>query len=73
MTAWFDVYSKWTEVPVHSPDWKDDVAGIKASVVLVLAEVERLVTVENIPSERIILDGFSQGAVLAFSAVYSCP
>ncbi len=66
MTAWFDVLAPW---PV-TPSWKNDTAGIASSVETVHRLIGRLVE-EGIPCERIIIGGFSQGAVLAFASVYS--
>jgi predicted esterase len=67
MTAWFDVLAPW---PV-TPSWKNDTAGIASSVETVHRLIDRLVSEEGIPCERIIIGGFSQGAVLAFASVYS--
>jgi phospholipase/carboxylesterase len=60
MRAWFDIYSMQI-------DQRIDVAGIADSV----KRVEQLIQDEqnkNISAERIIIGGFSQGAVIALTA-----
>ncbi len=60
MRAWYDIKSM-------SMDQRADEAGVRASV----AQVETLIAVEHargVPSERIILAGFSQGGVIALHA-----
>lgn len=64
--AWFDALSQWP----RKVDAKDDHAGIAASVATVHAEINKLVE-KGVPADRIIVCGFSQGAVLAHSAVAS--
>lgn len=57
MPAWFDIYSL-------NPGEREDDEGIKSSAI----EIRKLVEEEiksGIPSERIVLGGFSQGGALA--------
>lgn len=59
MRAWYDILSLGTGV-----DRREDAAGLRASQ----AAVEALITRENergIPSERIVLAGFSQGCAMS--------
>jgi phospholipase/carboxylesterase len=60
MRAWFDIYSK--EI-----DRKIDQAGVQASVALVEKFIEQEKK-RNLPTEKIFLGGFSQGAVIALTA-----
>lgn len=62
--AWFDVLADWP----RTAETKDDHAGIAASVASVHAQIEKLIA-DGVPADRIIVCGFSQGAVLAHSAV----
>ena len=60
MRAWYDIYAFDAQAP------QDD-AGIRASI----AEVEALIAGEQergVPSERILLAGFSQGGAIALAA-----
>lgn len=63
MTAWFDVKAPWPFTPASV----DDARGIEWSVKQVHKAVDALVA-EGIPADRIILGGFSQGAVMAAAA-----
>lgn len=63
--AWFDVLKPWPA----KPGMADDEVGIAHSVKAVHAAIDRLVA-DGIPSERIIVGGFSQGAVMALAAVF---
>jgi phospholipase/carboxylesterase len=60
MRAWYDIYS-------FEPDAPQDEAGVRAAV----AHVEALIAREHargVPSERIVLAGFSQGGAIALAA-----
>lgn len=60
MRAWYDIKSM-------SMDQRADEAGVRTSV----AQIEALIAVEHargVPSERIVLAGFSQGGVIALHA-----
>jgi len=59
MPAWFDIYSM-------SIDQRIDWEGIQRSVKLLENIIEKEIK-SNIPSEKIILAGFSQGAVIALA------
>ena len=63
MTAWFDVAKPWP----FTPSSTDDAAGIAWSVKQIHAAIDKL-TAEGVPAERIVLAGFSQGAVMAAAA-----
>lgn len=56
MPSWFDLYGL-------DDTAADDKAGIDASV----QRIERIIEASNIPSERIVLAGFSQGGALALT------
>jgi len=66
MTAWCDVLEAW---PLTLKS-KDDSEGLKASVALVHAQIDKLIA-EGVPAERIIIGGFSQGAATATLATYT--
>ena len=60
MRAWYDIAG-------FDPHARQDVAGIRASI----GEVETLIAREHargVPSERIVLAGFSQGGAIALAA-----
>lgn len=65
MPAWYDIYGV---IPIQ----QEDEAGIKASQryieSLIQAEIDR-----GIPSERIVLAGFSQGGAIALHTALSFP
>eukprot|EP00331_Platyophrya_macrostoma_P027475 CAMPEP_0176438488 /NCGR_PEP_ID=MMETSP0127-20121128/19316_1 /TAXON_ID=938130 /ORGANISM="Platyophrya macrostoma, Strain WH" /LENGTH=617 /DNA_ID=CAMNT_0017822453 /DNA_START=38 /DNA_END=1891 /DNA_ORIENTATION=+ len=65
-TAWFDALGEWPRTPAS----KDDTEGIAASVASIHAVIDGLVK-DGVPAERIIVGGFSQGAVLATQTVYT--
>jgi len=60
MRAWYDIRSL-------TPEGRDDEEGLRESAQRVLAYVARE-RVAGVPSERILLAGFSQGAALALYA-----
>jgi predicted esterase len=60
MTAWCDVYEPW---PLTTKP-RDDTKGLEASVEDIHEIIDKLVS-DGIPSERIIVGGFSQGAATA--------
>lgn len=66
MPGWCDVYAAW---PLTTSS-QDDTKGLSDSVASVHAVLDRLVA-EGVPSERIIVAGFSQGAATATLATYS--
>lgn len=68
MTAWCDVYEAWP-LTVSS---RDDEKGLLSSVESVHQIINKLVS-DGVPSNRIILGGFSQGAAIATLATYSYP
>ena len=63
MTSWMDLMD-W---PISCAA-KDDEPGLIASVARVHALIEELVEDHNIPSERIVVGGFSQGGAIALLA-----
>lgn len=65
MPAWFDVFEDWPK-PLEG---KDDDKGLAASVRVVHAILDGLVA-EGVPPERIVVAGFSQGAVLSALSTY---
>jgi S-(hydroxymethyl)glutathione dehydrogenase/alcohol dehydrogenase len=66
MTAWCDVYEPW---PLTTKS-RDDTKGLEASVKEIHEVIDKLVA-DGIPSERIIVGGFSQGAAAATLATYT--
>ncbi|KAI9138474.1 Phospholipase/carboxylesterase/thioesterase [Paraphysoderma sedebokerense] len=58
MPSWYDIYS------LSDRDGKEDEKGLKESVDKVLALVKKEVD-SGIPSDRIVIGGFSQGAALS--------
>ena len=64
MPGWFDLYD-WP-IGVGS---KDDKSGLLAGVDAIEAEVAKL-NEQGIPSERIVVGGFSQGGAVALLAAY---
>lgn len=58
MPAWFDIYS------LENLEEETDYEGVKASSEMVLKYVKQEID-KGIPSEKIIIGGFSQGATLA--------
>jgi lysophospholipase-2 len=65
MPAWFDI--KGLDVSAT-----EDVNGIKNATVYVHSLIEKEIT-EGIPSERIIVGGFSQGGALAIYSALTFP
>lgn len=68
MNGWCDVYENW---PL-TPSSKDDEKGLASSVEAIHAVVNKLIS-EGVPSHRIILGGFSQGAAVATLATFNFP
>jgi S-(hydroxymethyl)glutathione dehydrogenase/alcohol dehydrogenase len=66
LTAWFDVFQPWPRTPA----FRDDAAGLARSVATIHQIVDDLVA-KGVPSDRIVLGGFSQGAVTATLATYT--
>ncbi|NWF46381.1 alpha/beta fold hydrolase [Hydrogenophaga sp. D2P1] len=69
MHAWYDAAP--SDAPRHAPLPADE-AGLRASQSLVQALIEQE-EAQGMPSERIVLMGFSQGAVLAVHAGLRAP
>lgn len=65
MPGWFDLYD-WP-IGVGS---KDDPSGLQRSVAQIQTEIKRLNTEFNIPSNKIVIGGFSQGGAVALLACY---
>ena len=65
MPGWFDLYD-WP-IAVGSKDDKD---GLLRSVKQIQDEITRLETEHEIPRERIVVGGFSQGGAVALLAAY---
>lgn len=66
MTAWCDVIEPWPLTPAS----RDDMQGLTESVASIHAVLEGLIA-DGVPSERIIIGGFSQGAATATLATYT--
>ena len=66
MTAWCDVYEPW---PLTLKS-RDDTAGLGASVKSIHGVIDQLIA-DGVPSHRIIVGGFSQGAATATLATYT--
>jgi len=64
--SWFDL----VDFPC-TPDSKDDVKGITASLKRIHALIDSVA--ETVEHSKIIVGGFSQGAALALQAVYTYP
>uniref|UniRef100_A0A7S2V262 Phospholipase/carboxylesterase/thioesterase domain-containing protein n=1 Tax=Fibrocapsa japonica TaxID=94617 RepID=A0A7S2V262_9STRA len=62
MTSWFDII----DIPV-GPEEPDSPDGLEESIANVHAIIEKLEQ-EGVPPERIVVGGFSQGAVLSMAA-----
>ncbi len=58
------VMRAWYDIALPGPDWQEDESGIRASEALVRRWIEREIDA-GIPSERIVLAGFSQGGAIA--------
>jgi phospholipase/carboxylesterase len=65
MRAWYDITSL-------GPDRVEDEAGIRESAEVVRGYIEKE-TARGIPSERIVIAGFSQGGAIAFQAALRHP
>jgi S-(hydroxymethyl)glutathione dehydrogenase/alcohol dehydrogenase len=65
MPGWCDVYAPW---PL-TPDSRDDTRGLAQSVKAVHDVLDGLVK-DGVPSERIVVCGFSQGCATAMLATY---
>ena len=70
MHAWYDARPP-EETRLHAPQPADE-SGLRASQRIVQALIDREVA-RGMPSERIVLMGFSQGAVLALHAGLRAP
>lgn len=68
MTAWCDVYEPWPLTLLS----RDDEKGLSQSVASIHAVLKQL-EADGIPSHRIIVGGFSQGAAVATLATYRYP
>lgn len=66
MPAWYDIYS------LDDAGRKADVAGIRQSCDAVRALIARE-NARGVPSERIVLAGFSQGGAIAYTAALTHP
>ncbi|OEU09166.1 Phospholipase/carboxylesterase [Fragilariopsis cylindrus CCMP1102] len=65
MPGWFDLYD-WP-IGVGS---KDDRPGLMRSIKQIQTEVNKLINVDNIPANKIVIGGFSQGGAVALLACY---
>ena len=65
MRGWFDVYDWPIEVGA-----KDDPTGLQAGVALIQQHV-KILNDKGIPSDKIVVGGFSQGGAVALLAAYS--
>ncbi|CAK7909260.1 acyl-protein thioesterase 1 [[Candida] anglica] len=63
MPGWFDIYE------FGNPNAKQDVAGFLKSCELVKGYIKEQMTTYNIPAEKIIIGGFSQGAALTLATL----
>ncbi|KAI9190058.1 hypothetical protein H9P43_001491 [Blastocladiella emersonii ATCC 22665] len=63
MPSWYDIYS------LADRDGKVDEAGIAASAAKVNDLIKNEIEVHGIPSERIVVGGFSQGAALSLTTL----
>ena len=66
MTGWCDVHADWPFIPAS----KDDTDGLAQSVAAIHKEFDKLVE-SGVPSNKIIVGGFSQGAAVATLAAYT--
>ena len=66
--AWFDIKKR----PL-TPESEDDLAGVAKSTKLIHKMIDALVHEDGIPADKILVGGFSQGAVTAVPVVYSYP
>ena len=66
LTAWCDALEPW---PL-TPQSREDFAGLTKSATQIHAVLDKLIA-DGIPSERIIVGGFSQGAATSTLAVYT--
>lgn len=61
MPGWFDIYE------FNNPNAKQDVAGFLKSSEVIKELIREQLEVNNIPPEKIIIGGFSQGAAVALA------
>jgi predicted esterase len=67
MPSWFDLDA----IPV-TPDAWDDTTGLSSTVTQIHAMVDKLEREDSIPSERIMIGGFSQGGCASLLAALTC-
>jgi lysophospholipase-2 len=65
MPGWFDLYN-WP-IGIGS---KDDRPGLMRSIKQIQNEVTKLINEDNIPANKIVIGGFSQGGAVALLACY---
>lgn len=70
MPAWFGVPPRHGELSESSPE---DVEGMSQTVAAVHAMIDKLEHENGIPPDRVVLGGFSQGAVISVLAGLSYP
>lgn len=63
MPAWFDIYE------FGNPDAKQDVAGFLKSCETLKLLIKEQTDIHNIPPEKIIIGGFSQGAAISYATL----
>mmetsp|Transcript_10467 Transcript_10467/g.17977 ORF Transcript_10467/g.17977 Transcript_10467/m.17977 type:complete len:267 (+) Transcript_10467:91-891(+) len=68
MPSWFDL----PDIPV-TPTCREDPASFKAAVKSVHLRIQKEMEASNIPPERVIIGGFSQGGALATQAMLQYP
>lgn len=63
MPGWFDIYE------LGNPDAKQDTVGFYKSCEVLKTLIKEQIELYNVPAEKIILGGFSQGAAVALATV----
>lgn len=63
MPAWFDIYE------FGNPNAKQDVTGFLSSCETLKSLIKEQTDLHNIPPEKIIIGGFSQGAALSYATL----
>lgn len=63
MPGWFDIYE------FGNPDAKQDIVGFYKSCEVLKTLIKEQIELHNVPAEKIIIGGFSQGAAVALATV----
>ncbi|ODV66645.1 acyl-protein thioesterase 1 [Hyphopichia burtonii NRRL Y-1933] len=62
MTSWFDMFG-------FTPDSQQDTEGFLKSIEVLKQAIKEQIEVHNVPSEKIIIGGFSQGAAISLATL----